>query len=42
MAKSAILSVRIVADAARAAAGFKDAEKQVDGFQGKVLSLIHI
>lgn len=34
--KTAILSVRIVADAAKAAAGFKDAEKQVDTFEGKV------
>lgn len=34
--KSAVLSVRIVADAAKAAAGFKDAEKQVDSFEGKV------
>lgn len=34
--KTAILSVRIIADAAKAAAGFKDAEKQVDTFEGKV------
>lgn len=36
--KSAILSVRIIADAAKAAAGFKDAEKQVEGFEAKVTS----
>lgn len=36
--KSAVLSVRIIADAAKAAAGFKDAEKQVEGFESKVTS----
>lgn len=34
--KSAILSVRIVADAAKAAAGFSDAERQVGSFQDAV------
>lgn len=34
--KTAVLSVRIVTDAAKAAAGFRDAEKQVDTFEGKV------
>lgn len=34
--KSAILSVRIIADAAKAAAGFGDAERQVESFTGKL------
>ena len=34
--KSAVLSVRIIADATKAAAGFNDAEKQVEGFTGKL------
>lgn len=34
--KSAVLSVRIIADAAKAASGFSDAEKQVEGFSGKM------
>lgn len=36
--RSAVLSVRIVADAAKAAAGFKDAEREVDTFESKVTS----
>lgn len=36
--KSAVLSVRIIADAAKAAAGFKDAERQVETFESKVTS----
>lgn len=36
--KSAVLSVRIIADAAKAAAGFQDAEKQVETFESKVTS----
>lgn len=36
--KSAVLSVRIVADAAKAAAGFSDAERQVESFESKVNS----
>ncbi|MFW9180590.1 hypothetical protein ACOI9H_01680 [Corynebacterium striatum] len=34
--KSAVLSVRIIADAAKAAAGFGEAEKQVGGFSSKM------
>ncbi|MFS0503226.1 hypothetical protein ACL1CX_11085 [Corynebacterium striatum] len=37
--KSAVLSVRIIADAAKAAAGFADAEKQVGGFQDKLSAI---
>lgn len=36
--KSAVLSVRIVADAKQAAQGFREAEQQVDTFEGKVTS----
>lgn len=34
--KSPVLSVRIIADAAKAAAGFSEAEKQVGGFESKL------
>lgn len=34
--KSAVLSVRIIADAAKAAAGFNDAEKHVGSFESKM------
>lgn len=40
--KSAILSVRIIADAAKAAAGFNDAEKQVGNFESKVTSKLGV
>ena len=36
--KSAVLSVRIIADAAKAAAGFKEAEGEVASFESKVTS----
>ena len=36
--KSAVLSVRIIADAAKAAAGFKAAESEVENFESKVTS----
>lgn len=36
--KSAVLSVRIIADAAKAAAGFNDAEREVASFESKVTS----
>lgn len=36
--RSAVLSVRIIADAAKAAEGFKDAEKQVESFESTVTS----
>lgn len=37
--RSAVLSVRIIADAAKAAAGFSDAEQKVGGFESKMSAL---